>query len=99
MHLEEELKRALRREAPAPGFADRVLRRIAETESSRSRPVWWRAVAASVALTALLSGYLVHEQVERRREGEHAREQVLLALRIAGEKVRYAQHEVHDIGK
>jgi hypothetical protein len=62
-----------------------------------SRPVWWRAAAASVTLAVLLGGYATHRVVEHRR-GERAKEQVLTAMRIAGEKVRYAQQEVRGIG-
>jgi hypothetical protein len=96
MSLEQDLRHALRRESPAPGFASRVLQRI-ERERAPKRPRWWRAVAASLTLTALLGGWAAHT-IHERREGEHAREQVLLALRIAGAKVRYAQQEVRTIG-
>ena len=129
MTLENDLKRALRRQAPAPGFAGRVMRRLHDGEVPRSssgsseflggnspeafrspealrgtrgtprnrRPVWWRAAAASVTLAVLLGGYATHRVVEHRR-GERAKEQVLMAMRIAGEKVRYAQQEVRGIG-
>ena len=96
MNLEHDLKRALRRESPAPGFAGRVLSRIEQPEARR-RPVWWRAAAASVTLAVLLGGYGAHKIVERRQE-EHAAEQVVLAMQIASEKVRYAQQEVRGIG-
>jgi uncharacterized protein YecE (DUF72 family) len=101
MTLENDLKRALRRQAPAPGFAGRVMQRLhsqstIETEKPR-HPVWWRAAAASVTLAVLLGGYATHRVVERQR-GERAKEQVLTAMRIAGEKVRYAQQEVRGIG-
>ncbi len=96
MSLEQDLRHALRRESPAPGFASRVLQRI-ENEQAPKRNRWWRAVAASVTLTALLGGWGAHT-IHERREGERAREQVLLALKIAGEKVRYAQQEVRTIG-
>ena len=46
---------------------------------------------------ARLGGYATHRVVEHRR-GERAKEQVLTAMRIAGEKVRYAQQEVRAIG-
>lgn len=95
MNLEHDLKRVLRRQSPPPGFASRVMQRI-EREKAPKR-AWWRAVAASLALTAILGGWAARE-VHQRREGERAKEQVLLALRIASEKVRYAQHEVRDIG-
>jgi anti-sigma-K factor RskA len=106
MNLDRDLKRALRRQAPDPGFAGRVLQRI-ETEERRSRlsgqaarvhsSRWWRAAAASVMLVVLGGGYAAHEY-QQRREGEKAREQVLQALQIAGAKVRYAQEEVRAIG-
>jgi hypothetical protein len=97
MNLEHDLKRALRRESPAPGFAGRVLSRIEQPPQVRKRPVWWRAAAASVTLATLLGGYGAHKVAER-REQEKAAEQVLLAMQIAGEKVRYAQQEVRGIG-
>ena len=96
--LETDLRRALRRESPAPGFASRVMQRIERGEEPKRRP-WFRAVAASLTLTALVGAGAAYQDHQRRvREGEQAKEQVLLALRIAGEKVRYAQSEVRDIG-
>lgn len=97
MNLESDLRSALRRESPPEGFASRVLRRVAEDEARKRRHPWWRAVAASLTLTAILGAWGAHE-IHQRREGERAREQVLLALRIAGEKVRIAQSEVRTIG-
>jgi len=104
MNLENDLRRALRREPPPAGFAGRVMQRIAE--DGRSRPSgqarlpvvrWWRAAAASVMLAAVLGGYALHEAAERKR-GEHARDEVLRAMSIASEKVRYAQQQVRQIG-
>lgn len=105
MNLKNDLKRALRSESPAPGFACRVLARIeaeerplrAVRERSRSRHWWWRAAAASVMLIALAGVWTAHE-IRERREGERAREQVLLAMRITGEKVHIARQEVRAIG-
>jgi hypothetical protein len=96
MTLENDLKRALRRQTPAPGFAGRVMQRLEKGEKPK-RLGWWRAAAASVTLAVLLGGYATHRVVERQR-GERAKEQVLTAMRIAGEKVRYAQQEVRGIG-
>jgi hypothetical protein len=101
MTLEHDLQRALRRQAPAPGFADRVMQRIESQAAIETvkpkRPAWWRAAAASVTLAAVLGGYATHRVIEHRR-GERAKEQLLTAMRIAGEKVRYAQQEVRGIG-
>lgn len=110
MNLDRQLKRALRRETPAPGLAQRVLDRIERESADAHRfgpapaePAWsrrsWRALAASLLLTAFVGGWVAHDAAERRREeGERARDQVLIALRIAGSKMRYAQQEVRDIG-
>src|SRR5436309_425423 len=38
----------------------------------------WRAVAATLLLGAIVGGWGAHEAIERRREGQRAREQVLL---------------------
>ncbi|HYO78924.1 MAG TPA: hypothetical protein VE010_20850 [Thermoanaerobaculia bacterium] len=101
MNLENDLKRALRREAPPAGFAGRVMQRIeageARPRQSRNVPQWWRAAAASVTLAMVLGGYATHQAVEYRR-GLEAKEQVLEAMRITSEKVQYAQQEVRAIG-
>jgi hypothetical protein len=105
MNLENDLKHALHRESPPAGFAGRVMQRIevedrqsglssGQTRSSVHH--WWRAAAASVILAAALGGYRIHEI--RQERGERAKEQVLRAMSIASEKVRYAQQQVRDIG-
>jgi hypothetical protein len=108
MNLENDLRRTLRRESPPAGFAGRVMQRI-ERGAAGSQPAgfqrrakssplhWWRAAAASVMLAAVLGGYALHENAERKR-GERARDEVLRAMSIASEKVRYAQQQVRDIG-
>ena len=94
MSLENDLREAMRR-VPAPeGFAERVLARVKDPQRE-SRPVWWRAAAATFLLAAILGGWGAHETM-RRREGERAREQVLLALRIAGTQVARAQAEARQ---
>jgi len=99
MKIEHELRRALRRERPPEGFAARVTAAAKAEERERRGPVrGWRAVAASIALIATVGGWAAYREHER-QEGIRARDQVLLALHIAGEKVRYAQHEVRDIGE
>jgi hypothetical protein len=60
-----------------------------------SRSARWRAIAATLLLATILGSWGVHETIERRR-GEHAREQVLLALRIAGTQVARAQRAAHQ---
>lgn len=94
-----DLKHALARKSPDPGFAGRVMARIEAPDAApqRSSRPWWRAVAATLLLTALGGGWAAHVAIER-REGERARDEVMLALRIAGAKVRHAQQHVRDLG-
>jgi len=97
--MEKELRNALRRKEPPADFAQRVMKEInrgPRTEARGQRH--WRAVAAAFTLTVLLGGWTAHTIAER-RAGERAKDEVLLALRIAGSKVRYAQSQVHDIGR
>lgn len=98
MSLETELKNALRRVPVPEGFADRVLARVSRPERPAAISSPWRAIAATLLLAMVLGGWGAREVVERRREGERARKQVLLALRIAGTKVARAQREVREIG-
>jgi len=99
MDLEGQLKNALRRKEPAPGFASRVMRRVDRGPRTEDRGHFrWRAAAAVLMLSALLGGWAAHE-IAARRAGERAREKVLLALHIAGSKVRYAKTQVHGIGR
>jgi anti-sigma factor RsiW len=101
MDLEKSLKSALSRKAPPPDFGARVMRAIgSEHRRQVGSPVlhrWWRAAAAAVMLTAIAGGWTAH-QVAERRAGERARDEVMVALHIAGAKVHYAQQQVHDIG-
>ena len=97
MNLDHDLERLLHRQSPPEGFRDRVLARVGSQRSDRRSR--WRAAAASVTFVALIAGYAAQQVADRRREeGERARDEVVLALRIASEKVRYAQQEVRAIG-
>jgi hypothetical protein len=96
--LDRELREHLRARSAPAGFADRVMARIPAQRSPRTawqfvaQPVWrWAAIAAVLAVTVL--GGLEHNR-EQRIAGEHAREQVLLALRITGTTLREVQQKV-----
>jgi hypothetical protein len=77
--LEEELKRALSREEPPPGFEFRAWRRL------RRKFPWWLAAAA--ALMLLAGG----AEAWHWRRGQAASRQVMLAVRIAGGKLNLVQ--------
>jgi hypothetical protein len=92
MNLDEELKLALRRKEPPPGFRDRVL---AATRRPRQT---WRPLAAAALLTLVIGGTTAH-YIEQRREGQRAKAQVLQALRITSQKLRDTREHIHDLSK
>ena len=100
MDLEQELKSALRQQRPRPGFSERVAA-AAKTDHhwQEKRRVYSmrRAFAAAALLTIVLGSWTARE-VAQRREGERARNEVLLALRLTGEKLRDVREQVHEVG-
>ena len=104
MDIDRELRTVLQRQRPDAGFSERVMAAVREADNQRlttgnltQRWRAWRAVAAAAVLTAFLGGWAAHEAAERRAEGQRAREEVLLALRITSEKLRNAQEHVRHI--
>jgi hypothetical protein len=81
--FERKLRQAMRQRVAPAGLKQRVLARAREQRQAR-RGRWWmvQRVAASVTLAAALVGVAAYRQVEERRKGEQAREQVLTAMRI-----------------
>lgn len=92
--FEEELREQLQTRMPPAGFADRVLARASERGDRRRTwlPVWRWALAA-LLVGAVVVGGLEHDR-QQRREGEQARAQVLLALRITGTTLHHVQQKV-----
>ena len=88
--LEDELRSALGREDPPPGFAARVL---AKADSRRSRRRWW---TAAIAAGLTIAGGIGFEHERRvRTQGEEARRQVMLALRITTNKLQFVKEKIH----
>jgi len=86
MNLEEELRRALSREAPPRGFAERVIRR------ARVQRIYsWAAVAAAVAILALVPSAIQEHQRRREIQGRKAGHDLAIALRITSKKLQTAQ--------
>ena len=81
--LDDELKRAFERQEPPPDFAARTIAR-ARRGRGLALPRW--AVGAAAALVIAGAGYGY-----RLRQGEAAKQQVLLAFRIAATKVNHIQ--------
>jgi hypothetical protein len=106
--LERALKHALRREDAPPGFANHVLARIAQKKADYSparnpwhaiftQPVVRWAALATIAV-AFVFGFIHHrEAVRERAEGEAAKQQLMLALRITGSKLQMARAKVNQI--
>ena len=84
MNIEDELRAALRREDPPPGFATRVVAR-AQSKPARKfafpRMIWAGAVAAM-----LVVGFTATSEY-RQMKGERAAREAVVALRIAAEKL------------
>jgi len=88
--LEDELRRALAREDPPDGLAERVMARSARGPSGARR---WLAAAAMVVVAAGSAG------AWRQHQGNQAKQQVMLALRLASAPVQHIQSEIRGISQ
>jgi|HubBroStandDraft_1064217.scaffolds.fasta_scaffold03437_5 hypothetical protein len=94
--FEDELRSALRRREPPQDFTERVLARVAAApvrSATRMSQPWVRWVAAIAAALLLAVGSLEY----RHYQGERAKSQILLAVRIAGGKLNKAQKKVQMV--
>lgn len=86
--FEKELAQALQRRPAPPSLKRRVMQRRGLLSVERRHSAWlvWQRVAAGLLVAALLGGAADWRmrKVEERRQGEEARRQVMLALRITG---------------
>ena len=90
--FEHELRSALRREEPPSGFAARVMARTGSRTTPR-RSGW---IAAAIAACLLLSmGGFEYRQYR----GRKAKQELLLALNIAGSKLNLVQKKVSDLNR
>jgi hypothetical protein len=100
------LRQALRRVEPPEGFAERVVARAREDAAPLSRGFHsWKAVdrmtarwaAAAVLAAAVAGGAWYRAELRRQAEGEAAKRQVLLSLRIAGAKLQHVRAKVQQL--
>jgi hypothetical protein len=101
MKLDDDLRRALKRQPPSPDFADRVLARIArgdleggrgKGEGGRPGPPALRWLATAAALTLVVAGsveYYAYQQSVA--EAERVKAEIRLALQITSEKIAMVQ--------
>jgi hypothetical protein len=93
--FERDLRESLRRREPPADFAAKVLARTSEPHVPRSFAWRWLTVAASVAL--MIGAMMLIQQQRRQAEGEKAKEQLMVAFRITGAKVRDIQARLDAI--
>lgn len=106
--LENELRKALERREPPPGFARRVLAQL--EPAATPKPGWRKAlitvarlprlrwVSAGLAACLLVTLGVVHNRrvQQERAAGEAAKTQVMQALRIASSKLNVTMKKVQE---
>ena len=104
--MNDDLRRVLRRVEPPAGFAERVLARAAgggapamAAHQAAPRVVpggpllrWATAAALAIAVT---SGGVWYRAEQRQAQGEEARREVLIGLRIVSDKLQSVQLKVN----
>src|SRR5690349_16271102 len=97
MNLDNDLRRALRRQAPPPGVVDRVMARINEggTQYDRPSPIRLLALAAGVTL-AVAGGARYYQHQQTVTEAERVKAEIRLALQITIEKIALVQGRLTD---
>jgi hypothetical protein len=110
-NLEDNLKAALERTEPSPEFTGRVLARL--NGQTPRKLAWWEMfgvllrppriqwVALSVTVSIMIPFAGVQYQKERRlrAEGEKAKDQLVFAVHVAGNKLHRVQQKVLEIGR
>ena len=95
--FDDQLREALRRRQPPEDFSEKVLARIRQQPAPRPRSsfrAWMAAAAAAVMLMTV--GLPAYREHTRRIEGERAKEQVMLTLRMTGATLRTVQERVQQ---
>ncbi|MHB1793757.1 MAG: hypothetical protein ACYCPO_02210 [Acidobacteriaceae bacterium] len=100
--FERELRAGLQARPAPEGFLDRVLAKVDALPShdptpwpirTIRNPVVRGGIAALLLMSVGIGGYFEHQR-ERRIAGEHARQQVLLALRITSFTLQDVRNKV-----
>ena len=98
--LDDALREALRSQDPGPDFTARVLRAAA---GARPKENWWGALglrwamAAAWACVLLVGGSVEYRRQQEERQGRLAKQQLVLALHIAGAKLNLARDRVQQL--
>ena len=94
MNLDQQLRRALERQEPPPGFEKRVL--SARRAGGTAR---WTALGLAASLLIGLGGFWYWTDRQEVLRAERARREVEIALLITGEKLNQIQIKVADIAR
>lgn len=102
--FEEELKKALARREPPAGFTARVLAGASQYDRERAAATGgflqklrsWRLIPVLAALLMMTGGIAYQEHAHEAR-GQAAKQQLLLAMHIAGSKLHDAQLAVREV--
>jgi hypothetical protein len=97
--LENRLREVLKHEDPPSGFAERVLARANEPKQNAWSGLFARhrlAVALSCALGLMLmvGGMEYRQRQVEKAQSEAAKQQLMLALQIAGEQLQFVQSKI-----
>ena len=97
--LEKKLRDVLKREEPPAGFAERVLARTVEVKQNAGTGIFaWRGLrwgfAGALCLALVMAGIEYRQAQEERARSEAAKEQLLLALKIAGDQLQFVWSKV-----
>lgn len=92
--FEKELAQALERRPAPPSLKRRVMQRRGLLSVERRHTTWlvWQRVAAGLLMAVMLGGAVEWRmrKAEEQRQGEEARRQVMIALRITGHALNEA---------
>lgn len=108
--LDDALRESLRRQDPGLDFTRKVLAKAAEQPAGKPgwlqrlgigfRPPAFRWAAAGLAALLLVGSGLEYRREQRiKAEGEAAKQQLVIALQIAGSKLRMAQAKVLQVSR
>lgn len=93
--FEQQLRHVLEPMPAPPGMKRRIFeRRDAQRAVRRRRVTWWRRLAIATATICMLAAAWFWRAAEQRREGEEARRQVILALRITSRALTQMQSQL-----
>jgi uncharacterized protein HemX len=99
--FDRDLRESLRRREPPPGFAEKVLSMSRTSRESETRHTARPWLAAAAAVVLMIGGGIFIEQQRQQAEDEkakeQAKEQLMVALRITGSKLRNVQERLSTI--